>query len=334
MNLAPLWKELEADWRSISGYCSRRLPDRAPCPVYVGVEKPSNSRSLLVVGPVVPGFRLPESRGLAVRTIEPTIGSPGSVTLAVVLRDATFSEVFDSIVEDITERLTHCHSEEAAMETVVSRVRLWQLFLEKQGEPGLGRDGQLGLYGELWFLRHVLLSALRPATAVRAWTGPTGTNQDFQLGVIAFEIKATAAKQHQRLAIASERQLDSTGLDSLVLVHLSFDVRQGAGETLPSAIADLIKRLRADSTALADLSDRLLAAGYSHELAESYGGVGYTEREHHFMLVSGDFPRITESDLRRGIGDVRYSISVAECLHHVIPEGAVAELLTKVAHGH
>jgi hypothetical protein len=206
--------------------------------------------------------------------------------------------------------------------------------LEKQGEPGLGRDGQLGLYGELWFLRYLILKALVPAAAIRAWTGPTGTNQDFQLGAIAFEIKATAAKQHQRLLIASERQLDSTGLESLVLVHLSFDARQGAGETLPVAINALRASLGTDSAALADFSDRLLAAGYSHEMAGSYSDIGYAEREHHFMLVDGDFPRITEADLRRGIGDLHYSISVAECLHHVIAEDAVAELVATAAHGH
>jgi hypothetical protein len=334
MNLANLWRELEADWHAQSGFCSRRIPETGAWPVYLAVEKPSNHRSMLVVGSVPPGFRPPESRGLTVRAIEPTIGAIGTVTLAVVLRDGAFAGVFDTIVDDLRRSLVQCTREEAVMETVVRRVRLWQLFLEKQGDRGLGREGQLGLYGELWFLKHFLLGLLRPAAAVNAWTGPMGTHQDFQLGANAFEVKATTAKQHQRLQISSERQLDATGLEALFLIHLSLEARQGAGETLPEAVAAIRTACGDDSSSLADLSDRLIAAGYSDEHAANYKEVGFTEREHNVMVVSGSFPRITEAELRPGVGDVRYSVSVAECLHYATADAVLTNLLGGGTSGH
>jgi hypothetical protein len=329
MNLPQIWSELEADWKASSGFCSRRVPEPTACALYVGVEKPANSRALLAVGKVSPHFRLPESRGLVVRAVEPSVGGRDTVTLAVVLRDRTFADVFDVIVDDIVRRIGTCTSEAEAMEAVVERVLLWQLFLEKQEDRGLSREGQLGLYGELWFLREHLAPWIGWRRAVGSWTGPAGTNQDFQASRVAFEVKTSSAKQHQRLLISSERQLDTTGLDHLILVHLSVDARQGSGETLPAIVADIRRLAGGHSLALANLTDRLLQAGYADEMAPRYQHTGYTEREHHLMRVTGDFPRITETELRKGVGDVHYSISVSECLHHLVTVDAARELLER-----
>jgi hypothetical protein len=46
-----------------------------------------------------------------------------------------------------------------------------------------------------------------------------------------------------------------------------------------------------------------------------------------YFRVEGDFPRIVEADLRDGVGDVRYTISVAECKRFSIPEANVLLLI-------
>lgn len=327
MMLSKIWKELESDWKANTGFCSRRVPEPSACALYVAVEKPSNSRALLAVGRVSPQFCLPESRGLAVKVIEPSVGGDGTITLAVVLRDPTFGDVFDVIIDDIVRWLGKCTSEAEAMEAVVERVQLWQLFLEKQSETGLRREAQVGLYGELWFLRAYLGPRVGWSRAISAWTGPSGTNQDFQIGKLAFEIKTSSSKQHQILRISSERQLDTTGLDNLFLVHLSVDARQGSGETLPDIVADIRKLAVGYPVVLANLTDRLIQVGYADAMAHRYRETGYTEREHHLMLVAGKFPRIVETDLRKGVGDVNYSISVSECLHHLVTIERAAAIL-------
>jgi Putative PD-(D/E)XK family member, (DUF4420) len=50
-------------------------------------------------------------------------------------------------------------------------------------------------------------------------------------------------------------------------------------------------------------------------------------REHNYFKVGAEFPRIIESDLRNGIGDVRYTISVAECKRFSIAESEVIALI-------
>ena len=327
-----VWKELEADKHANSGFCSRRLKEVTACAVYVAVEKPTNRRALLAVGRVSPQFKLPQSRGLVVNAIEPSVGGAGTVTLAVVLRDPAFRDVFDVVVDDILRRLSTIGSELEAMEAVTERVVLWQTFLEKQGERGLGRAAQIGLFGELWLLRS-LATELGWPRAIAAWTGPSGTNQDFQVGGVAFEVKTSSAKQHQRLFISSERQLDPTGLAKLYLFHLSIDERQGSGETLPMITADICKRAASHPLALASFTDRLILVGYSDAVAHLYRDTGYTEREHNFLLVGHEFPRIIESDLRKGVGDVHYTIGVAACLQFKVRREQVNATLKEAGNG-
>ncbi len=159
------------------------------------------------------------------------------------------------------------------------------------------------------------------------WTGSKGTQQDFQFSGCAVEVKTTSAKQHQKLAIASERQLDDTGARTIVLLHLSLDIRQGQGETLPEVIASVRSLVAGDAIARNELENLLFEIGYLDIHATRYESIGYTIREHNYFRVGADFPKIIESDLRNGVGDVRYTISVAECKRFSIPESEVIALI-------
>lgn len=158
-------------------------------------------------------------------------------------------------------------------------------------------------------------------------TASKGTQQDFQFFGCAVEVKTTSAKQHQKLAIASERQLDDTGAGAIVLLHLSLDVRQGQGETLPEMIASVRSLVAGDAIARDELENLLFEIGYLDIHATRYENSGYTIREHNYFKIGADFPKIIESDLRNGVGDVRYTISVSECKRFSIPESEVVALM-------
>jgi hypothetical protein len=140
-------------------------------------------------------------------------------------------------------------------------------------------------------------------------------------------VKTTSAKQHQKLAIASERQLNDMGAGVIVLLHLSLDVRQGQGETLPGIVASVRSFVAEDTIARDELENLLFEIGYLDIHAPRYDNISYSIREQNYFKVGADFPKIIESDLRNGVGDVRYSISVAECKHFSIPESEVIVLI-------
>src|SRR5262249_3347275 len=150
--------------------------------------------------------------------------------------------------DDLVEHVAGAPNEAAAMRSFQERLDHWKRFTERHPPEGLDREQQLGLYGELWFLRCRLIPHLGPMKAVEAWAGPLAANQDCQIRGSAVESKTTAMKMHQKLHIASERQLDATGVSTLVLFHLSLDERQGSGETLATIVAD-VRSILADDPA-------------------------------------------------------------------------------------
>ena len=78
---------------------------------------------------------------------------------------------------------------------------------------------------------------------------------------------------------------------------------------------------------IAMLDERLLQAGYLDAHVPRYEQVGYKVTELRSYRVSGEFPRIREAELRPGVGDVSYSVSVAACSAFAVDLTSVTALL-------
>lgn len=331
MTLDDVWDELETlAAPGSAGRFKRRVHPESSLDLFIGVAKPANQRLMMMLASeesLAGVEKLPNSQGVEARVIRP--GEDGrDLTLELALTDPRFTDIFSVLVLDIVDAVAVIGDERIAVSEVVERVQRWQRFLEEGGLQGLSPEHQRGLFAELWVLRD-LLQALDPSDVVGAWTGPDHTPHDFQFGPCALEVKETAGKQHQLLRIVSERQLDDVGVDSLYLVHLSLDVHRNAGETLPSLVDDL--RAHLGGTAPQALEAKLVAAGYLEHQRGLYEECGYTPREFNIFGVREGFPRITERDLVPGVGDVRYSIAVAECKHFAVEREELIELIRGAA---
>ncbi len=296
----------------------------------IAIELPSNTRLLMLRvkhSSVGKGTVFPKSSSFEVRRVALPNDSEAYVTLQLILTNPRYSDIFTTLVQDIVDHLVPLADETNAVAEFITRLRRWQTFLEKHNPEGLSQTEQQGLYGELWFLRQVVIPQLGSRKGVQCWTGPRGTQQDFQFQSCAVEVKTTVAKQHQKLAIASERQLDDTGTGTLILLHLSLDARLGRGESLPDVVNSIRILVENDPIAKDELEILLFEIGYLDIHIPRYEETGYTQREVNYFKVEGDFPRIVEADLRNGVGDVRYTISVAECKRFSLPELDVISII-------
>jgi len=331
MKIEDVWNLLEQDGNDVSsGYLTRRILPNVNYDVYLAIEKPSNTRLLMLrVSSLFLDRKTiyPTSSSFTVnRIVLPQDGEEYG-TLRLFLTNPRYKDIFTTLVQDIVDYITLIPEGRTAVSAFVVRLKRWQAFLEKNSPEGLSEIAQQGLYGELWFLRQVVFPHLGLLNGIRRWTGPKGTQQDFQFPGCAVEVKTSSAKQHQKLAIASERQLDDTGAGMIVLLHLSLDVRQGQGENLPEIVASVRSLASGDAIAKDELENLLFEIGYLDIHATRYENIGYTIREHNYFKVEKDFPKIIESDLRNGVGDVRYTISVAECKRFSISESEVIALI-------
>ena len=240
MILRDIWQELERDTYSVSsGYLTRRVMPESSHDMYLAVEKPANTRLFMIrikKASVESSDIFPASKGFEVKKVVMPDYDKEHMALQLILIDSHYNDIFSVLVQDIIDRIAPLPDEQKAIAMFISRLQQWQSFLKKGHPVILSEEAQRGLYGELDFLRQYAIPNLGAEIAFTSWIGPKNYPQDFRFGNTALEVKTSIAKQHQKIFIASERQLDDSGEGDIYLYHLSLEVRQGSGESLPELI--------------------------------------------------------------------------------------------------
>ncbi|TCR15405.1 PD-(D/E)XK motif protein [Streptomyces sp. BK205] len=324
------WRELESP-QVAPGRSSLRLHPESPLDIYLSVSHPGRQRMLVLradarsADPIVRSVgRLPKAAG-----IEMNLSAVSRVEyeLQVILTANELREVFNPLVTDVAETAKSAPAAAEALAAAVDRFARWQDLLRAVSTDGLSAEARRGLYGELLVLGNVLLPSLAQSEAVEAWTGPTGTNQDFQLAGVAIETKASVAKRPRSIRIASERQLDGTGTPALLLALAQLDERRGgSGESLNRRVEGIRQRLTSPA-ARARFDSLLIQVGYLPGHRDLYEEPRYTLRELRFWHVREGFPRLVESDLPEGIGDCTYHLSTSGLDDHRATADEVKELI-------
>ena len=316
MNLAEVWRHLEEDTRitDAPGRVQRRILPAGRRDFFLGLETPSRHRMLVlrVAASSVEGLPdVPDSRGLNLRLVSREAGSD-EVEVVLALSESQHRDIFDLLVRDLVGAAEQPHDEREGLVRFLARLSDWQQLLRRLGPRGLTREAQQGLWGELWALREVVAPVAGMRRAVDGWSGPMGTDQDFQMGATCVEVKTSTAATLDRLAISGERQLEVPDDVALILLGLSLDRRVGHGETLPGMI-ESVQNAASESGCLHLVDLRLDLCGYESDDANLYSDIGYTVRSLHPFRVEEGFPRIVSGNLQPGISHVGYMVSTASC---------------------
>jgi hypothetical protein len=331
MNLEEIWQQLEreAAGSSRQGILRRRIYTEAGCDLFVGIERPSGRRLLLIQVQESVAKRmenLPRMRGCEIIFTRVPEDPADKVSVCLFLNEARFTDVFTSLSEDLARHLEPVRGDAETVAALLGRLQRWQKFLQRSAE-GLGEDAQRGLFGELWFLRHYLIGTVGRLEAVRAWKGPEKAIHDFQLRGVSVEVKTTIAKQHTKLLIASERQLDCSSVRRLIIFHLAIETNRIGNMTLPALVREVRSELNQDAEARDLFEDRLLDTGYLDRHEPLYVNVAYSTRAHNAFDVRDGFPRLTEASLPPGVGDLSYSIVISSCVPFAIEDTEFRRLL-------
>ena len=260
-----------------------------------------------------PTTQLPKLRDIEV-TLSPPDESDTQL-LALRLLDSNQRDIFQTLCLDIISAAEHAESESEAVSAALMRTWRWHHLLRGGRGTLLSPEEQKGLLGELFVLERLLLPRMDASSAVTAWRGPLGAPKDFEIARVAIEAKTRRGGATPSLSITSEGQLDEVGVDSLFLHVVELDE---APTDAPHGVTlhDVAERIRGRLLSLAPgssdiLETRLSAAGYRVE--DDYSIHRWLEGATHIYLVAGNFPRITSGELRSGVSNVRYSISLADC---------------------
>jgi hypothetical protein len=323
------WEELETP-QGTPGRSMRRIHAESPHDIYIAVTSPRRQRMLVLETDerayeraAAAYGRLPRTQGLDLAFVRLT---RQNYELTIALTSDGLKNVFTTLVTDIARAVSQAPDGIGAVTMAINQFERWQTLLKSLGEDGLGGDARRGLYGELLVLRDYAVPEVGPAGAILAWTGPLGTNQDFQLTDCAIEVKATTARASSEITIANERQLDGTGVANLVFALVVLDERRGGTGTSLNAMVESTRAALHGPTQPA-LEERLARVGYFAQHAGHYDEPRYTLRDIRFWSVHGNFPRITESELRPGVTTCSYRIQTTGLDNYLLAPDNVRKLI-------
>jgi len=324
-----IWEELENDKSFSHGLLLRRYSGAVLPDVYVAMQHPE--KLLCICVSISDSIEINISAFSNLQEIQvdlfPSPTQTRKNSLVFKLLNFQHKDIFTVLCEDLITSIAKETNERKLVKEILNRFEKWKSLFNKIGLQGLTPEEQRGLFGELYFLRKYLLFNRNFLDVVNTWIGTERQVRDFQSGTWALEVKTTHGNNHQKVHISSERQLDITNLNDLFLYHLSLEQMQNSGETLNDIVDSIIAILQNDTLALNKYKAKIYEVGYFDLQRNLYETVGYHIRQDVFYKVEHDFPRIQESEIRVGVGDVKYSIILSQCTTFIIDENEVFDIV-------
>ena len=290
-----------------------RVGHRTPWNLYWGVDA---DRSPLLILQHGCGQRrtgpLPELRGLRVETMPAETGPDERIVIR--LTDREQREIFLRFCDDIIDATALGETEQQAVDLFLARTWRWHRLLRAGRAGRLGDEEQKGLVGELVVVERHLMPVLGALDAVRCWTGPLGTPQDFEISRVHVEAKAQGASA-PRVTISSEHQLQS-GDDDTLFLHVTEVVTAAEGTAGAFTLTEMANRLRSvigeqDMVAVDLFEERLGAVGFDWK--DDYSDRPWLVVGESLYEVREGFPRVTPAMFPGGVGNVRYTVSLLDC---------------------
>lgn len=295
-----------------SGWQAISLQPAGPVEIQAGRRFPDNSEAVLFsfpTGNLPRSEKLPEGKGFLVERTE--LSAREGLCLALTRQPEGNSDLFATMACDIVGALDDVFEEgaveSALLRVFLARVRAWQQFMSRGAGP-LSAEAELGLVGELHFLKRFLDFGVAPMSVLNGWVGPDDAPQDFLLGEGAIEVKATMSSSGFPVRIGSLEQLDDSVTSPLYLAAVRFS-RTEAGATLPELVAQVEQRLSGESGGVDLLRERLLLAGYFSSHMGHYSR-RFEPQERRIFLVTQGFPRLTPGTVPLGVTRTHYELNL------------------------
>lgn len=229
--------------------------------------------------------------------------------MIITVTGEEYNDVFTTFVMDLLEIISTIPPKEGIIPYVINHLRKWQKFMEELSHDILTENQRKGLFGELVFIYTVLIPKIGVRNAILSWVGPEKAQQDFILyDNIGIEIKTTSSKLPVSLHISSEKQLDPSGFRELFLCHYSVNKVKSDTDTLPDLVGKIFSACECDSELRMEFSRKLLAVNYRKKDEDKYLDYAYSVIDKPVYLITAAFPNITPGDLKKGVGNVTYSI--------------------------
>ncbi len=229
----------------------------------------------------------------------------GKLMLSFSLEDDQLKDIFYKFCEDIIES-TRLNREEDGFASAVERWNTWIKFFSKTSLP-LSENEILGLIGEIYFLKNVMILKYGQDVALESYIGIDRAHKDFEVHDTWYEVKSIH-NGVRTVKISSIEQLDSSQVGHLEI--LTFDQSTPTYEdniTLNNVVAGFRGSLEGKWQLKFD--EKMRKSGYIED--ERYDEYNYLFVRVEEYSVGNSFPKISKAELPNGITKASYEIDIS-----------------------
>ena len=231
-----------------------------PLKFFVGLDE-QNRKTMVLINPAKPD-NIKRTSAIDVETVKT---SDNNYRLSFHLNDNSMEGIFFKFCDDLVESTRSVFDEAVGMTLVCKRYNLWKKLFYKLNKTTLTENQQMGLIGELLFLKDDLLKAYDSHEAISSWSGCDKTHKDFSIGDDWYEIKTSEVNQ-LTIKISSLEQLDADKDGTLVVYEFEKMSEEYNGLTLNTVVSEVLSQVDIDDEDY--VLEKLKAAGY--EVSEEY----------------------------------------------------------------
>ena len=166
-----------------------------------------------------PGIRQAKIKSAKGFTVKIKTSEKDGTALVVENNSDRDEDLFAYVVLDLLELdfRSEKQSAERRFNVIVSRMKAWRQFMKDRGRR-LTASQELGLAGELFFLKSCLERNISISFLQSFWTGPLRSARDFAFGGDVYaEVKTSTVPLPLRVKIDSLEQLDVASVRTLLL---------------------------------------------------------------------------------------------------------------------
>lgn len=228
----------------------------------------------------------------------------GRLVLSFDLLDNTFSSMFMVFCKDM---IVVCEKagRDLAISNALIRWKYWKELFGRKRSQLLDKSEIKGLIGELIELRDYFVPLLGVKNSIQAWMGPLLGHKDFEALGTWHEIK-TINDGAIQIIVSSLEQLDSEYDGHLHVVKLEETSPVSSISFNLNQLVLQITNLILDPEDLDAFRTKLDNVGY--EPNEAYDNFSFTYKGTQRYHVNSEFPRLTRRDVKKSIGNVKYTI--------------------------
>ena len=232
------------------------------------------------------------------------------------LKNDDLISVFCSFGEDLISSVCNEYNETTALTKLRLRYSTWLALFRKTRTP-LSPEKAKGLFGELYFLKNVMLKKYDIDKTINSWSGPDYLVKDFAVDDYWYEIK-TISCSGTVVKISSLQQLSSDIEGKLVVIKVEemADAYKGKDSSINELVQYVIAEIESNDTKDMFL-DKLANIGY--DFSDELGNKKYNVANLEYYLVDDKFPALRETDIKsEAINNVGFELILKLLIDYLV----------------